>query len=487
MVKLQAIDGVSTEYPRSTLSAFLAAAEQRYDSIYLDLDLAENGQLIAAGNDAEMLKRPKFSGMKPASVTEVLALMSRNGLKARIGSSWSSLSQDAMDALRKLLYAFEGTAELTCRNAEALKTAADSFPAMPLHYDGPLSREILETLRSLVPDRKLTVWLFYEQRDLVPMVKEFASAAFHGLHSYQQLDTATTLGVSEVSTRGQLKHTQNEGLLSDMHCHSRNSMDADVPILDLALGELDAGVTTVAVADHCEMQWLDNDPNYDLFSFLLDCRKEIDEVQAQLGDKIELLMGIELGQAAWYPEDTARVLSLLPYDIVVGAVHSIKDPDISDFVSATMPWQHFMEEANQSRIHRILERYFDEAMTMARSVNIDSLAHLTFVARTAEIRKGYHWDLTRHTQQIRALLQLLIDRGIALEVNISGGVLDPLEWVLELYHDMGGYLITMASDAHAAPDPFKSHFQEHAQLLKKIGFRNVFYFKNRRCYPCTLL
>ena len=89
-----------------------------------------------------------------------------------------------------------------------------------------------------------------------------------------------------------------------------------------------------------------------------------------------------------------------------------------------------------------------------------------------------------------SILQELIDRGIALEVNFSGypntGITSPHQWIIQMYRDMGGYLICMATDAHS-PGRTGAGYEQGVQLLKDMGFRHVFYYKNRKPVPCTLI
>ena len=491
MIKLQAICGVSTEYPRSTLTAFQAAADQKYNSVYFDVRITGDGQLVAAGEDAVKLQRPKFLGLTAAKVEEVLKLAREENLYVRIGSSWESLQAFAQEPLLQLLESYEGIAMLTCSSVTSVEAIAKRFPQMRLHFCGAVTKETLQLLSEIVTKEKLTIWLSYDEtEELSQQVKCVAQLGVEGLCKYEQLDRVNELGADIVSTLGQLKPVQNQGLLSDMHTHSQNSMDANVPIMDLCKGELDAGVKMVAIADHCEMMWLDQNPDRDIHSCFMDCWKEIHEVQQELGETIQILMGMELGQGAWYPEQTKELLSILPYDVIVGAIHGIKDPTVADWKEASTAWQRFFDDASANKLPQLWNQYFEEALTMVETVDIDIVAHLTFIARAAWTRHGLTWDLHPFEGKIRKVLQAMIDRGIALEINIYDageyGAFDPQKWIVEMYRDMGGYLITMASDAHTAKHPVAAGFSKNAKALKEMGFRNIFYYKNRRSYPCAL-
>ncbi len=50
---------------------------------------------------------------------------------------------------------------------------------------------------------------------------------------------------------------------------------------------------------------------------------------------------------------------------------------------------------------------------------------------------------------------------------------------------MGGYLVTCASDAHIAENA-AYYFDELVSMLKKYGFRNIYYLKNRYLHQCAI-
>jgi histidinol phosphatase-like PHP family hydrolase len=50
---------------------------------------------------------------------------------------------------------------------------------------------------------------------------------------------------------------------------------------------------------------------------------------------------------------------------------------------------------------------------------------------------------------------------------------------------MDGYLLTLGSDAHAAPNASK-HFDKAIKEIKEIGFENIFYFEKRKQIQITI-
>ena len=77
-----------------------------------------------------------------------------------------------------------------------------------------------------------------------------------------------------------------------------------------------------------------------------------------------------------------------------------------------------------------------------------------------------------------------------MEVNTSGAgssydVLLPERKFIEMYRNMGGYLITLASDTHSE-DKAANAFTETVAMLKEIGFRHIYKYEKRVPIQCTI-
>ena len=81
------------------------------------------------------------------------------------------------------------------------------------------------------------------------------------------------------------------------------------------------------------------------------------------------------------------------------------------------------------------------------------------------------------------ILSVIIEKNIALEVNTSSfyalGDFFPSKDILKQYHKMGGFLITMGSDAHVAENA-SVQFEKALQTVREIGFDKMYYYKKRK-------
>ena len=126
---------------------------------------------------------------------------------------------------------------------------------------------------------------------------------------------------------------------------------------------------------------------------------------------------------------------------------------------------------------------------MIETTDFDILAHLTCPLRYIKGKYKIDVDMSRYEKKIEKILSQIIQRDIALEVNTSSfemlGSFMPSADILKKYYDMGGYLITLGSDAHVASDASKS-FNEAISEIKKIGFEGLYYYKNRKQIKITI-
>ena len=85
---------------------------------------------------------------------------------------------------------------------------------------------------------------------------------------------------------------------------------------------------------------------------------------------------------------------------------------------------------------------------------------------------------------VEEILRRAIRDGKGIEVNTSSfryGLPDltPSERILELYHDLGGRVLTLGSDAHET-SRLADRFPEVREILREIGFRELCTFERMR-------
>ncbi|MBE6573505.1 MAG: histidinol-phosphatase HisJ family protein [Ruminococcaceae bacterium] len=262
---------------------------------------------------------------------------------------------------------------------------------------------------------------------------------------------------------------------SDLHCHSRFSFDSESELDDVILTAIDKGLDEIAITDHCDLyqsellSQLESPFEHETVYRLL-CEK-----REEYKERIKVTVGIEIGQGTERPETVKKLLSEHKYDMVIGSLHSLyRMPDfyLLDFSKIT-----------GKQCDLFIAQYFFEIEKMVDWGQFDTLAHLTYPIRYIKAG-GHNVDLKGHLPQIERIFTKLIKKGIALEINSSGyrqNLDSPLPSydLLEIYHKLGGELITVGGDAHDIDD-IARFFDIVYDNLRRIGFKYVCSFTERK-------
>ena len=263
----------------------------------------------------------------------------------------------------------------------------------------------------------------------------------------------------------------------DQHLHSRFSQDGTPPIADIAAAALRRGMTAITITDHFDL--CDAEIGY---QFYLDHesarREEFERVREQYAGRLEIGWGLEIGHPYQMPDVAARFLESRSFDFILGSVHFLRDG--SDI--------YLIDYDSPATIDRVFTEYFTDMLDLIDFGGFDSLAHLDYPLRVMRGKIGEPTVLPwRHL--IEPILEKLVEKGIALELNTRGFMdwkkrQEPEDWVLRRYYELGGRLITIGSDAHVS-DAVGVAVPDAAQKAYDLGFREVAYYRNREptLYP----
>ncbi len=262
----------------------------------------------------------------------------------------------------------------------------------------------------------------------------------------------------------------------DTHTHTDNSNDCKQKIDELCESAIEKGISLITITDH-----VDFPDFYETKSFerIEKSFRDVDEARTKYKNKLKISKGIEFGEIYKATEKEKVILSHPDIDVVIGSVHQTLYKGIDTFFSQidfSVFTLEFLEE--------YFEKYLSEVLLIAKCDDIDVLAHLTCLLRYVNGKYKRNLNATKFTEKIKEILSVIIEKGVALEVNTSGigsfyGEYMPSFDFLRLYYDLGGRLITLASDAHT-PDAVGNAFQEAKEMLKSIGFKEYYYFEKRK-------
>lgn len=256
---------------------------------------------------------------------------------------------------------------------------------------------------------------------------------------------------------------------ADYHTHSRHSPDGAASMRELALAAMSAGLSELAVTDHCDVgPFTVNYLNAEAH------RRELLEAREEFDGRLRLVYAIELGEPLHNPGGAAGILAANPYDFVIGSHHVLRGGE--DLWAMTFPDAGYCSD--------IIARYLDELIEMAETCDFDALGHLTYPLRYMNGRERMGVSFKPHYDRVSALFRALIGSGRGIELNVSGlngawGQTMPDMELLRLYRSLGGELITVGTDAHTASRVGKGIGPGY-ELLRQAGFTHVAAYAERK-------
>lgn len=523
-MKFQAHRGVSSEAPENTMSAFTTAIRQGYQVIELDPAMTKDGKFVvlhdqtvnrtarnAAGGfieketdisdityeealtyDFGVSFSAKFKGEKLPLFSQAEDLSARTGVILKIDSKiWRQTPRDVERFAREMESSGAHYA-VTCDSDEQVRRAVKLFARAEIHCNGMIDRELLASIAKM---RSVTVWLPlkseetdwvrepYACKERANVFKAYGKLGIWILRDRKQLAQAIELGADIIETQGQLKPNGAHGIVADSHTHTACSHDSTLAPESACKSARARGVNHIAFTDHCDINFYGEK---DVFEPIKRSHACIDAMQKIFGDNPQVHGGAEMGDGFLFPDVANQYAKEYEYDELIGSVHTM--PIYGDYkVYSAFDFS----KLNDTETAEALRGYFDAVLRTAEDQNIDVLAHLTCPLRYICGKYGKKVDLNDYSDRIDRILETVIARGIALEVNTSnignqkyGELMPPLP-ILKRYRDLGGYLITVGSDAHVA-EKICNGFAETLSALKGAGFDKYYYYKNRTAIQAEL-
>jgi histidinol-phosphatase (PHP family) len=254
----------------------------------------------------------------------------------------------------------------------------------------------------------------------------------------------------------------------DYHMHTRFSEDADDTPAAMCLRAIALGVPEIGFSEHWDVGPYETNPR---FFKPEPWYAELERLRRLFAGQILIRAGIEIAEPHLYPHETAEVLLRAPFDYVIGSVH--------------YDGPNFMFNGEYFQTHtadQVYGSYFAELDRMVRTAEIDIVAHFDIPARAGKPIFGY--EPARYEAQIRSALKTIIERGLALDVNVSGlrkpsRIIMPDPLILQWYAEMGGQRLTLGSDAHRLPE-VSLHLGKAIETIRAVGITHVTQFEQRR-------
>ncbi|MEE3488279.1 MAG: histidinol-phosphatase HisJ family protein [Bulleidia sp.] len=283
-------------------------------------------------------------------------------------------------------------------------------------------------------------------------------------------------------------------MYSDFHLHSEFSDDSRTPMEVQIEKAISLGMQEMCFTDHVdygikndwsdeEIKWrggdgigtakdeLDPLTNVNYPEYFL----KLDRMQKTYGKKITIRKGLEFGIQTITVRDYERLLENYgdQLDFVLLSMHEIDNKEL---------WTgEFMEGMNQKEYNL---KYYTEILNVMKVFHdYDVLAHLDLVSRY-DAKGPIAFEEVKDI--LTEILTTAIKDGKGIEINTSSwhyGLKDttPSRDILKLYHDLGGKIITIGSDAHKQ-EFLGDHFKDAGTILKETGFTEYCTFEKHQVH-----
>ena len=272
-------------------------------------------------------------------------------------------------------------------------------------------------------------------------------------------------------------------MLADYHIHCKYSDDSEEDLEKIIETAINKGIGEICFTDHVDYgikldkdvfekidenakkDWIKKIGRIDLNVDYPNYFKEIEELREKYKDKITIRQGLEFGMQVHTIKDFQKLFDKYKekFDFVILSCHQVNDKEFwtNEFQKGKSVDEYNAEYYEE--IYRVMNRYSDYSI----------LGHLDHIQRYNETI--YPFEKSREI--IVKILKKVIEDNKGIEVNTSSfryGLkeLTPERDILKLYHELGGKIITIGSDAHKAEN-VGEHIPYIQEELKKIGFIDI--------------
>lgn len=222
----------------------------------------------------------------------------------------------------------------------------------------------------------------------------------------------------------------------DQHIHTEYSYDSKLKALDLINKAIELKYDRIAITEHLDLfPW--ELSRFGLPSFSRYTQRVAELKRQFASSPLRIICGVEVGDWQRVKAFADDFLAELEFELKLGAVHFL-----SDHTNVAVPLKRALTAADH-------EDYYRQNLALVSNCDLQVLAHLGVHKRYLDARPDERHCLPVLTD----IFQVMVERGIALEVNFSSlrkpyGSIIPDPWQIELYRSLGGKCFSIGSDAH---------------------------------------
>lgn len=240
----------------------------------------------------------------------------------------------------------------------------------------------------------------------------------------------------------------------DFHLHTQFSFDSRMTGDELLQKAVKLQYDEIAITEHLDL--LPQELSIHGLPSLSKYRAYIKALQDKY-PQVKLHMGIEIGDYHLVQDFAQNLIEGFDLFPILGSVHFV-----SDHLNVAIPLKKPLS-------HQEVKDYYLHNLKLVSNCEIDVLGHLG-------VHKRYYEDAPDESFALpilKDIFQVMIERGIYLEINLSSlrkpyrqVIPEPL--YLQMYRDLGGSLFSLGSDAHVLDG-----FGDAHTIAEKLGIESI--------------
>lgn len=253
----------------------------------------------------------------------------------------------------------------------------------------------------------------------------------------------------------------------DYHMHSKVSFDGKETPEAMVLAAEKMGLREICFTDHTDF-----DSRAKEQIMLFDTNDYNAAYDHLTSDKVKVRRGLEYGMVIDHPELLQQALNRRAFDFVIGSVHFVDGYDVY--------FPPYWEGKSMEQAER---RYLEEILGCVKNHDdFDVLGHLTYISKAWNNPTNRPVEYHLYAELVDEIFRELIRKDKGIEVNTSGmgrsGAYLPSREYVQRFHDLGGRIVTIGSDAHTA-DRVGEYCADAARMVADI-FGYVCTFEKRQ-------
>ena len=277
-------------------------------------------------------------------------------------------------------------------------------------------------------------------------------------------------------------------MLADYHVHTEFSNDSIYPMEEVVKDAILLGIKDICFTDHVDYgpyrDWDDprgiqyrpgdeGEPEQVALTNV-DYKKYfsmIEKMREKYREKIAIKAGLEFGVQTHTIPEYEKLFRSYPFDFIILSIHQAGDQEF---------WTNEYQSGRTQQEYN--EGYYKELLSVVQNYhNYSVLGHMDLIVRYDSYGV---YPFEKLKPLLTEILKTVIADGKGIELNTSSRAyhlksLMPSREILELYHDMGGKIITIGSDGHC-PKHMAYDFYKLPDFLSNLGIRYYTVFRDKK-------